>query len=318
MEQPTLSEDIGITVLILIILGLLCIHCIYGIRFRCTNLSQKADALLEKRPLLLPGSMKNGNTVTILSQNLWCVFLIGGSNRRARLQLFIKKIDDEEPDIICLQEMNLFGIGFLIVCGDYLFLERELFKRGFIYHTDPKLLTPYFGSSSGLVVFSKYKIAESTSTVFKHRRCARYKGFITARITLKDGKQLTLINTHLEHKDGGRIFRQIGEIVKDKNVVRDDGAFKVCLGDFNICSNGTFGGDSYSLLSEYMAQIDLNYDLFDNTDRTYSKSFTRKGTESLDHMFVNDKLRQFVDEFKTVDYKDDDNEIMVSDHLALV
>lgn len=318
------NAEIVIACIILLIFGI--IHYVYGIRFRCVKLSQSKSIISKEssiEPLLSSASIQQEvKKIKILSQNVWCVFGVGGSQRRKRLKLLIKNIKIDNPDIVCLQEMHLLGLGFLILCGDYLFVKKELIKLGYIYHNDPKLSTPYFGSSSGCVIFSKFPIINSSSNVFKNKRFARYKGWVHANIAIPNIHNLKIINLHLEHKDKDLREKQINEIVCDINDDMDTNhcidikGMVLCLGDFNVCSNDSFGDGEYGLLCKQMRIVGLNTDLYNETERTYSKIVPRQGTQSLDHLFINDECKEFVGKCQLVDYKNDIR--IMSDHLGLM
>ena len=204
---------VDIAVSSVVISGIAALHLIYGIRFRWTNLGQQnQNKDIQIEPLLAHPATQR---ISILTQNIWCVFFNGGMQRRKRLRILIDCIARDEPDIIALQEMSVLGLGFILLCGDYLYVQKKLIKMGYIYHTDPKLSTPYFGSSSGCVIFSKYPITDSSANVFKHRRIARCKGWIFAQISIPNIHDLKITNTHLEHRDRNIQYEQMKEIVKD-------------------------------------------------------------------------------------------------------
>ena len=65
-----------------------------------------------------------------------------------------------------------------------------------------------------------------------------------------------------------------------------------------------------------MKLVGLNTDLYDNTKRTCSPYKNRRGNVSLDHLFINDESKQFVDKYELVDYRNDER--ILSDHLGLL
>eukprot|EP01084_Bolivina_argentea_P080382 145621_1 len=257
--------------------------------------------------------------IKILSQNIWCVFFKGGPQRRKRLQILIQKIKDDNPDIICLQEMHLLGLGLLLLCGDYLYVQRNLVQLGYIYHTDPKLSTPYFGGSSGCVIFSKYPMISSTSNVFQHIRPGRCKGWVVANIGIPNPCNLKVVTTHLEHKNKKRQKKQIKELAFDiiSNVLDsyDADARVLCMGDFNACSKYT-SGNEYDFLCEQLRVAGLKTDLYRNTEGTKSKLKSRAGSQSLDHLFINDACKPYVKDCEVVDYRNEER--IMSDHLGLL
>lgn len=421
MNLSTFVFDCGVIVLIPLAIA----HAIYGLRPRWYDLSSKAVKQLDSN-LPPPSDRKtsddidinqpNGNSlkasetrrltgtninvpvtnnikptkVGILSQNVWCVFVVGGAKRRKRLKILIENIaaSIDDIDIICLQEMCLLGLGLFMACGDFQFVRKHLIKLGFIYHSDPKQGAPYFGSSNGTVIFSKYPMYNIYESCFdsKYRRFGRWKGYVSCLIKLgtnnsimddisigidqngvgsisnpnsRSSNVITVVNTHLEPFNTNYKRLQIAELCnhvtnciqdsKDSVIVRNsninvenngvnDGFKAVCMGDFNICSN--FSWDShvpmhqrlYFQLENTMKQIGMNFDLFKGYSNTYrdmseykskkckirkSKSKRKKkGSETIDHMFVSDEMKKNVILQETVDYKNNNGCIM-SDHLGL-
>eukprot|EP01084_Bolivina_argentea_P227829 384863_1 len=314
------SAEIVIIIILFAIFAV--VHFIYGIRFRCTKLSQSVTNWSMNEPLLTGVSK---STIKVLSQNIWCVFFKGGKHRRKRLKILLNNIKTDNPDIICLQEMHILGLGLLLLCGDYIYVQKHLIKQGYIYHTDPKLSVPIFGSSSGLVIFSKYPIINSISKTFEHRRPCRYKGYIYANISIPNLHNIKIINTHLEHRQFDMKFEQMREIINginnrildyNNNDIEQNNKTLLCVGDFNVCSNFTFGGNGYDLLCEFMGNVGLNIDLYSDTTRTYCKSKQRCGTKSFDHFFINDNAKKYVQKSQVVDYRNEER--IMSDHLGLL
>ena len=174
--------------------------------------------------------------------------------------------------------MHILGIGFFILCGDYLYIRKRFIKMGYIYHTDPKQATPYFGSSSGCVIFSKYPIINSCTNAFNNRRMGRYKGWTFAEILIINSNMnqtVKIINTHLDHNNVNMQYEQMKEIVKfvkcqqikDKDdIEKNNDDLYLCMGDFNVCSNHSYGGNGYDLLCQQMKIIGLNTDLYKMSD----------------------------------------------------
>lgn len=259
-------------------------------------------------------------SLKILSHNIWCVFIKGGSNRKQRLQILIANIKKDDPQIICLQEMHLFGIGPFLVCGDFLFLSKELTSIGYEYYTNPKRSTPLFGNNSGLMIFSKFPILEYHTNIFQHRRFGRFKGFIDARIALSSemNDEIFVINTHLEHKNRNMQLQQMKEISDHSSYAwlkcRANGRCALICGDFNVCSNYS-NGNAYDELESYMLKgLGMVVDLY--SDVWSTKRVSKK--QALDHMFINHQLNVYFHECKLVDYRNDDREVVCSDHYGLL
>ena len=242
-KRSVIAVSVGLLTVNCIVLYKL--HCKYGVRFRSIKLSQEANDMPKRYNMTMKSKSKQ---IKILSQNIWCVFFRGGGpERNKRLKILIDNVAKDNPDIICLQEMHLIGLGPLLLCGDYLFVKENLIKLGYIHHSDPKESTPFFGSSSGCVIFSKYPIITSSSNIFKNRRIFRCKGWIYTHISISNNIDFKIVNTHLETFDFDMRFEQMKEITNDidENVINrhknDTQSFILCLGDFNVCSNGNYG-----------------------------------------------------------------------------
>ena len=302
--------------------GLATLHYKFGLRLRNINLDSDNQDLkkMENNDIGLPSKF------SILSQNTWCSFVYGGPKRKQRLQLLIDNISKDNPDILCLQEMFMFALGPFLVCGDFKYLHDELVNNmGYKYYSDPKQTLPtIWGGNNGLMIYSKYKINECKSYSFdnKIRRRFSAKGWISAKLKMDNDDTLQIINTHLEHSNRDYKLKQL-DVIKETINNDDNGndKYRMCLGDFNICSRHTFENDYqrpkrlYDILETIMSDNGLKYDLFNGVERTFRK--TKEEPHSCwDHIFVNQNVKSIVDGTYVMDYSDDD--LNMSDHYGLL
>merc|ERR1719245_1068453 len=100
------------------------------------------------------------NKFRILSQNVWCIFGVGGSRKKERLKLLMEQIKKEQPEIICFQELFVFSCLYINVLQEELtYIDTELVKLGYIYN-NKQTESFLFGISNGLMMYSKYKFEE--------------------------------------------------------------------------------------------------------------------------------------------------------------
>eukprot|EP01084_Bolivina_argentea_P246139 411981_1 len=300
------TTKICITTISLTILGV--INHVYGIRFRYKLNSSPKISQKQKNDSL--------PICKILSQNTWCRFGVGGPKRKDRLEILITNIKTDNPDIICFQEMDILGIGLFLLCGDFLYIEKALFKLGYIFHSNPIKSTPFFGPSPGVVTFSKYPITDTQTYFFKNRAFAQPKGWQFVEIMTPNCRPIKIINLHIEHKQKAFQYKQIKELSNSNIWKKNEDSFRFCMGDFNICSNSKFKNKYKYLCAQMNEGLGLNVDLYSNVKRTWSPRKKRRGTRSLDHMFVNDTVKQAVEKCDLVDYQSKD--VIASDHLGLL
>lgn len=157
---------------------------------------------------------------SILSQNIWCSFFSFGAYRQKRLQLLFDNITKDNPDIICLQEMFIFSIGFcgVMLSGDFEYLHQRLLSIGYHFFNNPLETLPFFGCNSGLMIYSKYAMKETKGEAFdiKHRRYISCKGYLNAVFSVEvkeEQRILNIVNTHLEHENADYKISQIKQVL---------------------------------------------------------------------------------------------------------
>jgi len=162
--------------------------------------------------------------IKIATLNFWGLPWPFSVDKKKRLEMLVLFIKRNKLDIICLQEIWL-NRDFKYLC----------FKLSEYYSFKPK---NFIFNSSGLVIFSKFKLSDSEfypfNFLFKNFELSR-KGFILLKVKIKN-KIFKIINTHLYHHQN--IF---GEKTREKqiNLIRKnlDNSPTFILGDFNTINN---------------------------------------------------------------------------------
>ncbi len=151
-------------------------------------------------------------------------------------EIIIKKLLNVDPDIICLQE--LFDTKILKI------FISVLKKNNYYYsYTKGKKIK----ISSGLVIFSKYKINRINFNRFikcSSEDCLALKGFLHVKI-FANNKKINIINTHLNNDNPvfnlnkkypkRAIENQINQIYKyvNKYYKKNKDEYFIISGDFN-------------------------------------------------------------------------------------
>lgn len=191
---------------------------------------------------LFPKSLQAQNNLKVICYN---THLFGGTIAGIGKTLFVdnkriesiaKKLMETDADIIGLSEVWATHNKMKL---------RDLLSDKYPFSFIPKGLDKKcFGPSSGLVIFSKYKIDNKNFTAFKDLCYAddmSKKGFLSCTIALPDGDSAHLIMTHLQadYANNGRCqtdlarasnFAQINEHIKKL----PSKAMVLCMGDFNV------------------------------------------------------------------------------------
>ena len=302
--------------------ALVTLHYKFGLRLRNIDFEGDQSKNLENNGNALPTKF------SILSQNTWCSFVYGGTERQKRLKILIDNIKTDNPDILCLQEMFIFALGPFLICGDFEYLHNELVNNlGYKYYSNPKETLPtIWGGNNGLMVYSKYAMNECRSYAFdtKIRRRFSAKGWITTKIKTSESNDdtLHLINTHLEHRNRDFKLKQL-DVLNNEIKGGDSDKYRICLGDFNVCSRYTFEDDYekpdrlYDILENMMKENDLKYDLYNGVERTFRMT-KEEPNACYDHVFVNKSVKDIVDGTYIMDYSDDNTDLVMSDHYGLL
>eukprot|EP01084_Bolivina_argentea_P152726 266360_1 len=223
--------------------------------------------------------------------------------------------------------MFIFALGPFILCGDFEYLHKQLVNNlGYTYYSNPKQTLPkIFGGNNGLMIYSKYKLDSCNSYSFNTniRRFFSAKGWISTNIKLleSENEKITIINTHLEHSNRNYKLKQLETLSTQINC--DKSKYRICLGDFNICSRHTFEEEYespnrlYDILSDSMNEKGLKYDLFNDVERTFRVT-DKEPNSCYDHIFVDESVARMITATYIKDYHDKKNDIVMSDHYGLM
>lgn len=170
---------------------------------------------------------------------------------------------------------------------------------------------------------------------------------------MENKDKLVVFNTHFEHAIRKHKLGQIDEICdawrrydgsininsSDNSGSKNDdndkdscsgngGSFgnRLCLGDFNICSNDSFEEEIlsksdrlYSILTNKFSSKDIGLNNDATIDYQFGQTFRSTKKEpnaSYDHIFYNDYVKQWMTKSEIKDYKDGD--IVMSDHFGIM
>ncbi|CAJ1441828.1 unnamed protein product [Effrenium voratum] len=262
--------------------------------------------------------------LTILSQNLWNSFYVGGPDRQQRLQAFKEYLRRYPVDIVVVQEMFTFGLGFLCEKSEAEEVALFMHELGFYFQTSSTATTPFVGQNSGLVVYSKLPLTAENHGVFQQRRSVSAKGWLQVEVQVGE-RRLQILTTHLEHAHQPRWravresqWRQVAAIAAASTDLR------MLSGDFNVC--GQEFGQALDQATEYhsmvstLAAVGLTQELPDASSLQMPTLRSDKKEElrcSPDHIFVTSALKECNVKALVVDTRGDDGRV-VSDHRGLL
>ncbi len=73
-------------------------------------------------------------TFKLLTHNLWCHYLTNAPNKQHRMEHFVRRIAEDQYDVILLQELFVMRIfGMLLAEQVQKYVEDELKKIGYIH-----------------------------------------------------------------------------------------------------------------------------------------------------------------------------------------
>ena len=187
---------------------------------------------------------ENPKTLSIVSHNLWCHYLVLAPQRMERLKILIDHIEKNKQkyQLFCFQELFLMKLGPLMLFKEVEYVIKEMKRLGFYYFTSPfESLSESINlkmQNSGLITFSKFPILESNFYPFiSTGENVNNKGF--QFIKLKVGnKQVHIINAHLDGS-GSHRMKQVDQI---SDYMKEKGHY-IAVGDFNVNSINNKGGE---------------------------------------------------------------------------
>ena len=323
-----------ILILCAIPIAIFILDYLYGVKFSWNyKMTNDVNKISSSKISKLTNDKKS---FSVLSQNTWCLLLGGGGKRRERIILMISKIKSEKPEFICLQESyccKLFGV--ILLCGDLIFLKQQLSNLGYFCCNDPaKSLPRLFGFNNGLMLFSKImpekdscnSIDFDSNKYLPFPKSVVCKGFIYSIFKINsNGDKLLIVNTHFEsgiRKCKLGAIQELSDYLRNNIANYDEIKYKLCTGDFNICSNWTWENNIndkdkrlYSILSKTLNEkCGLTFDIFNGFERSYRQTKVDKSA-TYDHMFINDNLKMLLSNQEIKDWKK--NKLVVSDHYGL-
>jgi len=152
------------------------------------------------------------------------------NNQKQRAEYIVKRIVEEELDVVVFQEV----FGRKIV--KYM---RKPLKEAFPYQYGPGKIG-FFKFNSGVMVVSKYPIVESMIKRYdtcKGIDCRARKSAVFTTI-VKEKKQFQIVGTHLQASNGYfySLVRtnQMKVIARFSSIYRKERIFQIYMGDFNF------------------------------------------------------------------------------------
>ena len=187
---------------------------------------------LESRTMDNTYNKKNENNesmkkerISILSQNLWIHYFAPSPQKDVRLRAFILHLKSLEKgnklyDILILQEIFAIRFGLFIRGTHLIYLIKELNKLGYIYHTNPNGILPYFGQNGGIMIFSLYPLYSYSININSFSKRDEYvlrKGYAIATCKINDKYNILLGTTHCSPYRTHTVLSQIKQFRDELN-----------------------------------------------------------------------------------------------------
>mmetsp|Transcript_87694 Transcript_87694/g.183336 ORF Transcript_87694/g.183336 Transcript_87694/m.183336 type:complete len:323 (-) Transcript_87694:34-1002(-) len=252
------------------------------------------------------------NRARILCQNVWNSFFAGGPERRQRLEYLREVVDHHNVDILVVQEMFSMGVGPLADQHEEKEFSMWMEDAGLRFRSNGSFL-PSFGQNSGLAIYSRFPITQDAHHTFKNRRTFSAKGWQEVTVQLGDARQMTLLNTHLEHShkpEWGQVRRTQWEEVAERAAVHSQNGENLVavMGDFNIGERAHWqllstGETEYAALNSTLTKLGCFKDLFPASKLRVETMWPEpeKPPFSPDHVFVTQPLEALVVKAEVVD-----------------
>ena len=241
--------------------------------------------------------------IRLLCHNMWCHYLVGGGSKFSRLTELVKLVGETGFDVVCLQEVFLFKLGFLGAQQEMLLLIELMKKQGLVYHScGVDSLPKFIGQNAGLITFSRYPIASTRQHSFAYSaELANAKGWEFCDIDVR-GKRVAIVNTHFDSRSVEGRESQIRELDEKVFLARESvpkNTPLVVCGDFNIAREDE---KLYKSLCQKMAA----YSLADQFP-----------TAGVDHVFLDQALSPVLQKPAIVSRFDPQAQMQISDHDGL-
>lgn len=271
---------------------------------------------------------ETGGVLRILSHNVWAHYLVFAPARTRRLDALATRVGECGAAVVAVQELFLLRCFGLVLARHFNRFAEQMAAHGLRYHTDPLASLPRaFGQNSGLVIFSRYPLADEAASAFVSAEAVNSKGVVSARV-VADGRSLAVVNCHLDAPRRPLPTRQ-GQLAHVARVAaerRAAGSAVVACGDWNSCPYSMDDG-TFELLQSAMERARLPVNAggppFKATLRAAKPVSWRTtrgagGTgpvRALDHLFASNDVTVVGHEL--VDWRDDGG-LGVSDHLGVL
>lgn len=240
-------------------------------------------------PVVINPNRKN---LSIMTFNIRRDVLKDGINNwQYRKENIVKMIQEESPDIICMQEVMPHMAKYL-----YSRLSSEYYCRSNENFTGKKLTKSYCILGEGLITFVK----KSKCTVAKKEVIKLFDGRVfnfrrALKTTIYDSKldkPIIIYNTHLCHKSSEARKKSITKILDDifteKLHIRND--VYIC-GDFNCEINDPEIKDPKNLFYRNPENIStINYYSNKDSHKTIDFIFSIYYSKSREYKVINDKI----------------------------
>ena len=216
------------------------------------------------------------------------------NDSKTRLNYFIKLLIQEQPDIICLQELN-----YKIKNKLEKYLKKNKMNYNFYgesrYRNNKKI-----DEYNSILVKSNINILKTITyslSNFPNKPITKFNGDIYPRIiTYIELDNYNIYNTHLEHKNHNNKLLQLDCI---SNLINNNKPI-ILVGDFNLESK------YLDTFCKYNNLIDTTK----NIDYTYNYNNVKK---QLDHILINKHIK-YCDIKK---YNNEFNNVLISDHCPI-
>lgn len=209
-------------------------------------------------------------------------------NKNKSLELF-KYLKNNKIDILCLQEV------YYKCDNDFKKLIKGLYNETGKYRFKFKLL--HLTDNESTPIITNEKIIDSCTYSLPYHP-SNLKRVLTKAVILKEGKEISIYNTHLESRIGELKERQLNRIYE---IISCDTRPKILMGDFNLKDNDKV----FENFINKLKSLNMNRVVID--ERTFK---TDKDNKAIDHIFISNDFKLI----NTFIIKD----LIISDHYPII